>query len=150
MPTKNDDQVETARMTLDEARRVLRADYYQEVASVADDLLQALKNGEVTDREGALDWLHETLDSHRRVIYTAQAMEVVLVSDNDGAYDDNYGAEGIVEDGQIQWSRLAYAAMEADVFDNLRTRDNFDINAEYCDKCKTLHDDCPEADEDEE
>jgi hypothetical protein len=54
-------------------------------------------------------------------------MQGLLVTDNDGAYVEDFGTDGMVEDGQIQWSRLMYAAMERDVIEKLDA-DGLDVN----------------------
>jgi len=59
--------------------------------------------------------LWEAVDSHEFVIYTAKAQALLAISDNDGAFVEEYGAEGLVKDGSLNWSSLAYAAMEADI-----------------------------------
>jgi hypothetical protein len=75
-----------------------------------------------------LEWIHETVDGHEFVIYTAKAQSVLAISANDGAYIENYGTEGVVCDGGLNWSGLAYAAMEADLFEALGDLDDFDVN----------------------
>jgi hypothetical protein len=122
-------------MTLDEARRsiedahqVLRADYWSDVRGVADDLKARLDAGQFADRDAFIEALDQTADGHERVIYTHQAIEALLYSDNDGAYVDDFGPEGVVEDGTIMWSRLAFAAFRADVVEHLRDALGVDVN----------------------
>lgn len=110
---------EEARVTVEDARRVLRADYWSDVRGVADDLKARLAAGEFADRDEFTQALDETVDGHERVIYTCQAQECLLYSDNDGAYLDEFGADGAVEDGCLMWSRLAFAAFRADVVEHL-------------------------------
>lgn len=121
-----------------EADRIKRAAYWADVRGIVDDAKRAICDLEITSREGLHDWLHETIDGCSRVIYTAQAMEGLHYSDNDGAYFDDFGAEGAVEDGAIQWSRLMYAAMERDVIETIGEDDNGEdiINSDgYCPEC---------------
>jgi len=99
---------------------IIRREYYDSVRSYADDIIQCLKDGEFGDeeddaRESIQERLSETADSSQWVIYALKTMDVLRYSDNDSAYVDEYGSEGIVEDGNINWSRLAYAAFEADI-----------------------------------
>lgn len=116
-----------------EGRGAMRQDYYEDVNSTAgyikDELDSRLKDGERGNglREWLLEHIHETIDSAGRVIYTAKAQECLLFSDNDGAYFDEFGSDGVVEDGVIQWSRLAYAAFQADVQKSL-SDDGVDLN----------------------
>jgi hypothetical protein len=110
---------EEARRAVEDAQRVLRKDYYDDVRGAADDLVRRLKDGEFADRDDFDQALHEQVDGHARVIYTGQAIECLLYSDNDGAYVEEFGSECIVEDGCIMWSRLAFAAFRADVVEHL-------------------------------
>ena len=59
--------------------------------------------------------LHESVDSHQSVIYTWRAQLVLAHSDNDGYAAEHFGAESATdEDGNLNWSGLAYGAMYAD------------------------------------
>lgn len=92
-------------------------DYDATVADIVEDLKRATRDGEITDRDGAIEWLEQTIDGHHDVIYTYAAMEVCRQSKNDGAYFDDFGSEGAVTDGGIEWSKLAYCALRADVLE---------------------------------
>jgi hypothetical protein len=100
-------------------------EYRDTLQGIVEDLKRAIVDGEVTDRDGAMDWLHDTIDGHHDVIYTACAREVCNQSRNEDAYADQFGPEGIVEDGAIQWSRLAYCALEADVLEAIGNLDEW-------------------------
>jgi len=104
-------------MSSEEADRVLRAEYWADVRGVAEDLKERLAKGEFSDRDEFIEALDQDVDGHQRIIYARQAQECLLFSDNDGAYIDEFGAEGVVEDGSLMWSRLAYAAFRADIVD---------------------------------
>jgi hypothetical protein len=111
-----------------DAHAVLRASYYREIRGLADDLLDELKRGALeVDGEAVDRWIHETLDGHQRVIYTYEAQMVAIISDHDNAYADNYGADGLVQDGAINWAGIAYAAMREDLLEELDSR-GFDPN----------------------
>lgn len=120
----------TKRERLDErvsaARDTMREDYWTDVRGVVSDvkgeLAAKLKAGE--EAESLQDWLdtyiHETIDGHERVIYTHQAQETLLVSENDGAYFDDMGsAEGAFDRDGVKWSLLAFSAFKADVLEML-------------------------------
>lgn len=114
-----------------DAESILRAEYWQDVRNAAESIRDELR-GQIKDgvtgeplREWLIEHVHETIDGSQRVIYTWEAQKCVLFSDNDGAYAENFGTDGMVEDGMINWSRLAYAAFEADVIEEL-TADVFD------------------------
>jgi|SRR5882724_1354884 len=76
---------------LDAAVRIIRQHYYQEVRSYADDLLRAVKDGEITDEEQLTERLDQEVDGSARVIYTFKSKLGLLASDNDDAYEDEMG-----------------------------------------------------------
>ena len=125
-----------------EADRIKRHSYWQDVRDAAEyiksELLDRVKDGEYGDtlREWLQEHIHETIDGSARVIYTKQAQEALLYSDNDGAYIEEFGGDGVVEDGCINWSRLAFGAFDADVKEHLGAID-VDLNAPVpdCDDC---------------
>jgi hypothetical protein len=97
----------------------LRADYWRDVRSTAesvlDDIREERMNGNLWDR------LNEAIDGHQRVICTGLAMETLLLSNNDDAGAEELGAEQIVSDETISWSKLAFFAFYADVYEHLNT-----------------------------
>jgi len=107
----------------DAALRVLRQDYYDDVRACAenirDEAVRRAKDGESDLRDWLLEHVHETCDGHQRVIYTGLAIETLLFSDNDSAYVEEYGTDGIASDGAVKWSVLAYTAFERDVMEQL-------------------------------
>lgn len=107
----------------DRARDRMERDYHADVRGVADDFAEAAKGGEFADDDDASTWLHETIDGHRRVFVTALAQECLRFSPNDGAYIDEFGAEGAASDGGLNWSALAFSAFEADIREELSSRD---------------------------
>jgi hypothetical protein len=117
----------------DAALRVLRQDYYDDVRGCASDLYEQAKTARAEDephlREWLLDRVHEACDGHARVIYTGLAIETLLFSDNDSAYVDEYGTDGVSTDGGINWSALAFAAFERDVMEHLEAL-GLDVNAD--------------------
>ena len=107
--------------------------YPEVVAEAAENLIDELRDefkegitGEALS-EILLERLWENCDSHQWVIYTALAKQIMCESRNSGAYAENYGDEGMVADGDLQWSRLAYAALEQDILEELN-RIGFDLN----------------------
>lgn len=113
-----------AKITVDEALQVLRADYYQGVKSLAKDLIEDAKR-EGLDREGFLDHLHETVDGHHDVIYTQAAQIVVLCSGHDGRAAEE--GMSVADSDGVNWSVLAFFAMEADLLETLDEL-GFDVN----------------------
>lgn len=112
---------------LDAARGLIGKDYFADVRGIVDDVLQAIKDGEIADHEQLHDYVWESLDGCSRVIYTAQAQAALLVSQNDGVgVDDGLIGPDDFRDG-IPWSKLCFAAMQADVYEELGRR-NIDMN----------------------
>lgn len=115
----------------------LREDYYGDVRSMAEELLREVLDEETDEdsaREALEERLLESVDGSAWVIYNARALDVLRVSENDGYSLENFGTDGIVEDGAVQWSRLAFGALYADVSERLwadfedwtETRDSFE------------------------
>lgn len=96
----------------------LTQEYREAVQSLADDMIGSIGDS-VTTRDEFLEYLHESVDSHGWVIYTTKAQVVALVSDNAGRAASEFGAEFIIEDGEISWPLIAYAALEQDVIDEI-------------------------------
>lgn len=90
---------------------VIRREYYQEVRQYGDDLLEMVKSGEISDDQALTERLEQDVDSSARVIYTFQSKLGLLVSDNDEAYEQEFG-EPPPDD-----ARQMYAAMIADIRD---------------------------------
>jgi hypothetical protein len=61
--------------------------------------------------------LRERLDQYidDACIYTTDNVLTLAASDNEDAYVENFGCEGVVEDDQINKCRLAYCALQEDV-----------------------------------
>jgi hypothetical protein len=119
------------------AYQILRADYYGDVRNVTKSIMDAIKDGEITDAESLDDRIHEECDGTQRVIYTAQAIECLLISSNDSAHADEFGDEGMIKDGSINWSGIAFSAFRQDVIEDLQANE------------VDLNDPCAEDDEDE-
>src|SRR5687768_5759716 len=96
----------------DLAHRILRADYWRDVRSLADSVATDVRNGDVADRDSLREAISTAVDGSARVIYTGQAIECLLYSDNDSAYWDSFGPDESAD--QPSWSKWAYFAFEAD------------------------------------
>ena len=96
----------------------IRETYYSEIRSMAEDYQSRIEKGDFEDRDAFLQDVHETIDSHQFVIYTHKAQCVALASSNSGAVAD-LGIEIATKDGEIQWSVIAYCAMERDLYEAL-------------------------------
>lgn len=108
---------------------ITSTEYCAEINSLAEEAVRMCRSGEIADREALHDWTHKTIDGHQWVIYTAYNFQVLAVSENDGAYLENFGADGLVtENGALNTAVLAYGAMEADLSEALCRFDDFDAN----------------------
>lgn len=122
IPHRSADEITDA--DVNAAIHILTMDYYNDCRSVAQDLAQRMKDGEVDDFHDAL---HQAVDSTQRIMYTFQAKLGLILSDNGDAYVDEFGTDGIVEGGNIMWERMAFVAMQQDVIKELDVR-GVDIN----------------------
>ena len=98
----------------DDAMRVLRAEYYQSVRGMTEDLKRAIKDGEVTDQESLETWIQQSVDGSYWVIYTHANFQVLMCSNNYDAYSEDFG-EPPLSGSDINWAALAYAAMQRDL-----------------------------------
>ena len=113
------------------------SEYYKEVRSIADEIATEARSGQHGTgedcREWLLEYLHETIDGHQFVIYTNKSQFVLAHSANDGYSVEEFGPDGIVQDGCLNWGYLAFGALYADVMeclDRLTLEDGseFDVN----------------------
>ena len=102
----------------DEAMRVLRAEYYQGVRGISQDLADRVKDGELNTRDALEQAVHEAVDGSYWVIYTHANFQVLICSDHHDEYTEVTG-EPPVDNGSINWSALAYYAMMRDVQDQM-------------------------------
>jgi hypothetical protein len=103
--------------------------YYATVRGFVNDLKDEITAGNIADENEAREWLEQSIDGCHDVIYTHAAQEVLRHSSNDQAYFDDFGTEGAMDDSGIQWSKLAYCALLADVYEELGDMDEL-FNAE--------------------
>ena len=89
--------------------RVLRAEYWTSVRSMARDIISRIVSGEV-DRNEISDAVHEDCDSCYWTIYTAASQRAVLCSDHDWSEtaEDMGMAEGSVTDEQRAYFCLVH------------------------------------------
>lgn len=117
-------RVVTDTQIAERAHHLAANEYRDTVASIVENLKDEIKAGNITDADGAEEWLTETIDGHHDVIYTACAQEVLRHSSNDGAYFEEFGSEGAITDDGIEWSKLAYMALLADVREEIGDLDD--------------------------
>ena len=102
----------------DDAMRVLRAEYYQGVRSITQELAGRIKDGEITTQDGLEQALQKSIDGSYWVIYTHANFQVILCTDHHDEYMEQTG-EAPVSDNTINWAVLAYYAMMRDVQDQM-------------------------------
>lgn len=116
-------------ITTDQADSRLRAEYFEAVASFAEDAENEVKNGNITDEDDYREYIEQSVDGSSWVIYTANALQVLRYCGNHDAYTDEFG-EVPMQGSEINWSALAYAAMLEDVrervtdFDDLQPEED--------------------------
>lgn len=104
------------------ALRILRAEYYRSVRSIVEERAEFVKEQEAEGKEAediaeALnDRVSQAVDGSQWVTYTYLNFQVLLCSDHHDAYTEAMG-EAPVENGDINWAKIAYMAMEEDVRD---------------------------------
>lgn len=101
------------------AYSILRADHYRHVRGLAEDVKSEVKSGSIKDWEELIEYVHGSVDGSERVIYTRLAQETILVSDNSDAMLEDFGTEGVVTKDSINWSAMAYHAIERDLMELL-------------------------------
>lgn len=81
----------------DDVRTTARRWYFEEIRSLSEDFLKRATEGQFGTGARAHEKLdenvHETLDGHEFVIYTGQAWAVCFASDNEDAYEDDFGGQ---------------------------------------------------------
>lgn len=104
---------------------ITRSAYYEEIRSIAANMAEEALADNDWDRDAAEEdindsRLHETIDGHQWVIYTAYNLDVLRHSESADAYVDNFSADDaghIIKDHGIDdlHAIMAYCAMEQDV-----------------------------------
>lgn len=70
---------------------IIQRDYYQDVASIGEELIRLVKDGQISNDEQLEERLQQEVDGSARVIYTFQSKLGLLVCKNDEAYEDEFG-----------------------------------------------------------
>ena len=106
----------------EEGTRALREWYWDEVRSLAAEALEefpltvATEDDDEPDDENEQErneWIEQTIDGHEFIIYTYKAQAVLLASDSDGAYEEEFGEPA------KSYEQAAYMAMLTDVREQL-------------------------------
>jgi len=99
-----------------------RQRYWESVRRIAEDSVQAVKDGGYDDLSDAI---HESVDGSYWVIYYHAAAQCVQYTDNEDAICDVYGDEpftGCATVSEVH-TRAAYFAMRQDVWDYIDRND---------------------------
>lgn len=118
---------------VNDAMRVLRQDYYSDIKEMAEEYMKEIENNEYDSPEDFRERLEQDIDGNQWVIYTHQAQVVMLVSENSDAFFDE-GMGPLECEDSVDWSKLAYFAVLADVKEELdREGVDFDTIGEEAD-----------------
>lgn len=112
---------------VDNAIQVIKADYYKDVASHADDFIERIRSGEWDDRDDFFDSFDEEIDGAARVIYTWNAKLGLLVSDNEDAGIEELGVDSFDWSSGTPYSALMLYAFRQDIIEAM-DRKGFDVN----------------------
>lgn len=86
-------------------------------------LIEEIESAIAADPERSkYEIINDTLDCHNRTVFTKPAQTTVLLSESSGAAIEEFGVDGTVIDGQLNWTKLAYFAMRSDLLKMLRDR----------------------------
>jgi hypothetical protein len=117
-----DDLPAEDRETIYRAQGIQRRAYYEEIASIAREILKSHPDATDTSVEGLDEEVWETVDGHQFVIYTWQSKKVLEFSDNDEiGWDEGLVSHEDCKDG-IPWAKLAFCAMRADVNEEIASQ----------------------------
>jgi len=99
----------------DDAIRVLDREYLDGVRGIADELYERIKDGDIRSDEDWENAIDQAVDGSYWVIYTHANKQVLFLSDNADAYFDMGFGEPAGDEEGINWAKLAFFAMKADV-----------------------------------
>ncbi len=98
-----------------DAEAVLRAEYWQAVRNYAQQFID--ESEEIEDK---YDYLHQLVDGSEWIIYTHRNFKVLMFSENDDIYIEDFGTQGLLQNARINWAALAFSAFERDILDQLK------------------------------
>ena len=98
------------------------------VECLIDEMRDEYKDGTTGEplRECLIERIHEHCDGHRQVFITWRAQELVGKFGTD-AYTSEFGEEGLVKDGDINYPAIAFMILEEHILTQMQ-RDGFDPN----------------------
>ncbi|ANS03755.1 hypothetical protein [uncultured Mediterranean phage uvDeep-CGR2-KM24-C26] len=96
----------------------MEQDYEQRIVGHLRAIEEEISAGNITSEEARDEFLHESIDGSD-ILYTREAIQVLLCCRNEDAYVDQFGDDAPIRDGRIAWPLLAYCALMEDVRDRL-------------------------------
>lgn len=128
---------ERAERDYDAAMNTMRRNYWQSVRDYAESIRDDVLSGELSDWESVDSRLWEDCDGSAWIIYTFQAQQVLLLSDNDSIGVDELGADGFDWSNGVPYSQLAFFALRADISEQL---DAIGIDYDYLESIAEIAD----------
>jgi len=102
---------------VDDARRVLRADYWTSIRGMVADVIGQMKGGHLESADEVSDYIHESADGCHWAIYTHANYQAIMCSDHDPWEDvEDQGSE---LDPKNAMPVLAYFCVKHDVEEQL-------------------------------
>lgn len=96
--------------TYDDILGAARQWHYTEVGHLADEAIKECLASDAAPgrerREWLDEWVRETCDQHERVIYTGQASLTCAASDNEDAYQDEFGEPAPTVEARACWALI--------------------------------------------
>ena len=105
---------------IDDALRVLRADYWDEVRGIADDVERAVKNGEIASQDDLYEYVSQSVDGQQRVIYTQQARLGLCFTDHVDSYEEETGEKPPTVEAQMFWAMVSDVQSMLPAFDEMK------------------------------
>lgn len=117
---------------------------HDKARTIAEDLRDRMSSGEIGDREGLMEAMHESVDSCGTVIWTSEAKAAVCEHGTD-AYTDSFGSEGLTKDGDINWPAIAFCIVERLAWEALEALGVNPNEPFACPTCGDTHDSADDA-----
>lgn len=95
----------------------LNAYHWHVIRKAVDDIVYDVDRRDIVDSDQLNEAISDWAESLCTYTYTAQML--LIASKHDDDYVSEYGAEGVVQDGRVNWEALAVVAVEADIRDEL-------------------------------
>jgi hypothetical protein len=106
---------------------ISQKEYWDDIHGIAKDAVeegwaQAGKDADEPDEEAIREYVQQTIDGHQWIIYYGYPAEVLSHTENKNAYFEDFGPLES-KDADDALAKMAYAAMERDVWDYIQRED---------------------------